>query len=128
MPPPTPPGPPKDTFNGLGGRPPFPVLLPVIVMSERFKKPPELRIPPPPSPGFPKLPSAAGKPSLDLPLVIVNPEIATVMFGLILKIRKFGVPPALLRIIVSRFTPGPWTVRFLSINNSPLVNVIGLVT
>src|SRR6185369_9552723 len=42
--------------------------------------------------------------------------------------RKLGVPVALLRVTVSRFAPGPSIVRFLLINNSPVVRVIGLVT
>jgi hypothetical protein len=37
---------------------------------------------------------------------------------------KLGMPPAVLRRTVNTFAPGPLIVRFLLINNSPLVSVI----
>src|SRR6266581_1352622 len=75
-----------------------------------------LRMPPPP------LPKSGA-----FPLEIVKPEIVTLKLPeAILKMRKSGVPPAVLRCTVNPFVVAPSIVRLLSINNSPLVSVIVL--
>src|SRR2546422_860539 len=61
-----------------------------------------------------------------LPLLIVRPEIVTLMLAWILKIRKSGVPAKRLRWTVNRFAPGPLIVRFLLITNSSLNSLIVL--
>jgi hypothetical protein len=91
IPAPRPPEPPKLPL--LGGAP-LPVRLPVTTTSLSVSVP-ALRMPPPLSPEPPKL--GAGTPSAVLPLLMVKPETATVVPELILKMRKFGVPPAVLR-------------------------------
>src|SRR5438034_2781069 len=65
------------------------------------------------------------------------PEPGTVPFAMV-KSEKVTTPglakftlktrELLLPEIVNRLAPGPWKVRFLSISNSPVVSVIGLVT
>src|SRR6266516_2795380 len=86
-------------------------LVIVTVPPPLLERPP-LRIPPPRSPGA-------------LPLAIVKPLIkALTLEEAILKMRKLPAP----RRTVSRFAPGPLIVRFLLINNSPLVRLIGLTT
>src|SRR5205085_111665 len=80
---------------------------------------PRLRMPPPEL--------TLRSPLVTFPLDMVRPEMFTVP-DWILKMRKFGVAPAALRITVRRLAPGPLMVRFLLINNSALVSVIGLVT
>src|SRR5438552_8367266 len=84
--------------------------LPLIVLLVRVSVPP-LKIPPP---------------LADFPLEIVRPEMFTTLPELILKMRKSGVPLAVLRITVNRLAPGPVIVRLLSNSNSPDVNVMGL--
>ena len=59
---------------------------------------------------------------LVLPPEIVRPEMLTVP-DVMLKMRKFGVPAAVLRITVRRLAPGPVIVRFLSITNWADVSV-----
>ena len=68
-------------------------------------------MPPPAPPLPPKLePLMLGAPSDVLPLVTVNPEIATVP-DVIVKMRKLGVPCAVLRCMVNRLDSDPVIVR-----------------
>ena len=55
---------------------------------------PSLWIPPPPPPA-------------SIPLLIIRSERVTVTPDWIVRMRKFGVPPAVLRMTVSTFDPGP---------------------
>src|SRR5207247_1694526 len=64
-------------------------------------------------------------PPATVPFEMVKSANVTI-FGLAivtLKTRELLLPE-----IVNRLAPGPWKVRFLSISNSPVVSVIGLVT
>src|SRR5438034_9341655 len=64
-------------------------------------------------------------PPATVPFEMVKSAYVTI-FGLAivtLKTRELLLPE-----IVNRLAPGPWKVRFLSISNSPVVSVIGLVT
>src|SRR5207244_2210101 len=65
-------------------------------------------------------------PKRALPLLIVRPEMVTLMLLLILKMRKSGVPAKRLRWTVNRFAPGPLIVRFLLITNSSLNSLMVL--
>ena len=59
---------------------------------------------------------------------MVKPEKETVPPSVVtLKMRKLGVPPAVLRWTVKRFARGALIVRLLLIGNSPLVSVIVLL-
>jgi hypothetical protein len=57
---------------------------------------------------------------------MVRPEMAAPTAALISKMRKLGVPFAVLRCTVNRLAPGPAIVRLLSINNAPPVNTMVL--
>src|SRR2546425_1546140 len=72
-----------------------------------------LRIPPP------------EEPAATIPFEMVKSENVTTpgLAKFTLKTRELLLPE-----IVNRLAPGPWKVRFLSISNSPVVSVIGLVT
>src|SRR5437870_763249 len=64
-------------------------------------------------------------PPATMPFAMVKSANVTI-FGLAivtLKTRELLLPET-----VNRLAPGPWKVRFLSISNSPVVSVIGLVT
>src|ERR1043166_7982492 len=54
-----------------------------------------------------------------VPLIMVRPEMLTVLDGPILKTRLEALP-----LMASAFTPGPMIVTLLAIKSSPLVNVI----
>src|SRR5713226_2353189 len=93
--------------------PPLPAVLPDATHALSVNVP-EFQMPPPISKPVP----------LGFPLDTVKPDIVTVTPALIVKMRKSGVPPAVLRFTDSMFAPGPLIVRFLSISSSPLVSVI----
>src|SRR5207253_3424511 len=57
-----------------------------------------------------KLPLPGTTPSAVLPLVRVMPEMLTVAVEV--KIRKLGVPPAMLRRTVRELAPGPLIIMF----------------
>lgn len=60
-------------------------------------------------------------PVVPAPLLIFNPEIVAITLpGATRNIRKFGVPPTVVRCTVRAFAPGPVIVRFLSITICPL--------
>src|SRR5260221_4451377 len=81
-------------------------------------KVPELRIPPPALDGK-TLP-------VTFPLDTVKPDITTVFPELMVKMRKFGVPPAVLRCTVSRLVPGPLMLTLVARLGNALLRVIAV--
>src|SRR5712692_4267777 len=75
---------------------------------------PSLAIPPPPE--------------SERPFMIVTPETAPLTPELIVKMRKFGVPPAALRITVMLFAPGPSIVMSEVMSGNAVVRFIVPVT
>src|SRR5260370_3581235 len=90
--------------------PPLPFAELPVMMQSRTAQVAWLLSPPPP-------------PVVSLPLLIVSPEMLT-MPPCTSKMRNAGVPLAELRWTARRAAPGPEMVKFLTINNSPLVSVI----
>ena len=55
---------------------------------------------------------------------MVSPESPTIQPALIVKIRKLGVPPALLRCTVNRFAAGPFMLTWWLMLGSALFKLI----